>query len=157
MTVAGIRSGAGPIHCKLDIKLVQRFFFNDRTPQIAPAKRRSYTFTHLSAFSITQGKSRVISIAQTTAWQLQRTDIRVNALCPGLIETGMTAPLFDQASERGTKDKVGQLNPLGRYGVPEGTPRLLYMKLNHQYPPFGCRDCKRCPVSGLRCVSFFRF
>lgn len=48
----------------------------------------------------------------------------------------MTAPLFDQASERGTKDKVGQLNPLGRYGVPEGTPHLLYMKLSHQYPPF---------------------
>jgi NAD(P)-dependent dehydrogenase (short-subunit alcohol dehydrogenase family) len=70
--------------------------------------------THYSA-----SKAAVISIAQTTSWQLQRTDIRVNALCPGLIETGMTAPLFDQASERGTKDKVGQLNPMGRYGVPE--------------------------------------
>jgi NAD(P)-dependent dehydrogenase (short-subunit alcohol dehydrogenase family) len=62
----------------------------------------------------------VISIAQTAAWQLQRTDIRVNALCPGLIETAMTAPVFDHARKRGTGDRVGQLNAMGRYGVPEG-------------------------------------
>ena len=65
--------------------------------------------------------SSVISIAQTAAWQLQRTDIRVNALCPGLVETAMTAPAFDQARQRGNADKIGQINPLGRYGVPEGT------------------------------------
>jgi len=64
-------------------------------------------------------KAAVISIAQTAAWQLQRTDIRVNALCPGLIETGMTSPVFDQARERGTGDKIGQLNPMGRHGVAE--------------------------------------
>jgi NAD(P)-dependent dehydrogenase (short-subunit alcohol dehydrogenase family) len=68
--------------------------------------------------------SSVISIAQTAAWQLQRTDIRVNALCPGLIETAMTAPVFDQARQRGNADKIGQINPLGRYGVPEGTSVL---------------------------------
>lgn len=74
--------------------------------------------------------SSVNSIAQTAAWQLQRTDIRVNALCPGLIETGMTAPVFDRARQRGTADKVGQLNPMGRYGVAEGTSLLypLYSK-----------------------------
>jgi len=31
----------------------------------------------------------------------------------------MTAPIFDQARKRGTHDKVGQLNPIGRYGVAE--------------------------------------
>jgi len=64
-------------------------------------------------------KAAVNSIAQTAAWQLQRTDIRVNALCPGLIETGMTSPVFDRARQRGTANKVGQLNPMGRYGVAE--------------------------------------
>ncbi|KAI0254015.1 sex determination protein tasselseed-2 [Lactifluus subvellereus] len=64
-------------------------------------------------------KAAANSIAQTAAWQLQRTDIRVNALCPGLIETGMTAPVFDYARQRGTADKIGQLNPMGRYGVAE--------------------------------------
>jgi NAD(P)-dependent dehydrogenase (short-subunit alcohol dehydrogenase family) len=64
--------------------------------------------------------SSVNSIAQTAAWQLQLTNIRVNALCPGLIETGMTAPVFDNARQRGTANKLGQLNPLGRHGVAEG-------------------------------------
>jgi len=64
-------------------------------------------------------KAAVISIAQTAAWQLQRTDVRVNALCPGLIETSMTAPVFDDARQRGTANWLGQLNPLGRYGVSE--------------------------------------
>ena len=76
----------------------------------------------------------VNSIAQTAAWQLQRTDVRVNALCPGLIETGMTAPVLEHARQRGTADKVGQLNPLGRYGVAEGAeslPTLLYLTLGH--------------------------
>ncbi|KAI0297143.1 sex determination protein tasselseed-2 [Russula brevipes] len=64
-------------------------------------------------------KAAVNSLAQTGAWHLQRTDIRVNALCPGLIETGITGPIFDDARLRGTDDKIGQLNPLGRYGVSE--------------------------------------
>jgi len=64
-------------------------------------------------------KAAVNSIAQTAAWQLQRTDIRVNALCPGLIETGMTARVFEGARKRGNADKIGQMNPTGRYGVRE--------------------------------------
>ncbi|ETS63341.1 hypothetical protein PaG_01622 [Moesziomyces aphidis] len=62
-------------------------------------------------------KAAVISLAQTTAWQLQRTNIRCNAVCPGLIETGMTLPTFEMARERGTAGKIGQLNPTARYGV----------------------------------------
>ena len=45
--------------------------------------------------------------------------MRVNAICPGLIETGMTKPIFDGARERGTAGKIGQLNPLQRAGAPE--------------------------------------
>jgi NAD(P)-dependent dehydrogenase (short-subunit alcohol dehydrogenase family) len=59
-------------------------------------------------------------MAKTCAYQLQKTDIRVNSICPGLIETGMTGMMFDYARQRGTTNKVGQLNPLGRYGVAEG-------------------------------------
>jgi NAD(P)-dependent dehydrogenase (short-subunit alcohol dehydrogenase family) len=64
-------------------------------------------------------KAGVINMVQTTAQQLSGTGVRVNAICPGLIETGMTQPIFDRARERGTIDKVGQLNPLQRGGVPE--------------------------------------
>ena len=55
---------------------------------------------------------------QTSAQQLAGTGVRVNAICPGLIETGMTAPMFDRAREKGTEAKLGQLNPLRRAGQP---------------------------------------
>lgn len=68
-------------------------------------------------------KSAVISMAATGAWQLSKTNIRVNAVCPGLIETGMTAPVFEMARERGRAGAIGQLNPTGRYGVAEEVSR----------------------------------
>ncbi|MEL6386912.1 MAG: SDR family oxidoreductase [Pseudomonadota bacterium] len=64
-------------------------------------------------------KAGVISLAQTIAYQLYGTGVRINAICPGLIETGMTKPIFDIARERGSEGKLGQLNPLKRYGIPE--------------------------------------
>lgn len=80
-SVAGIRSGAGPV------------------PYSA-------------------SKAGVMNLAATAANELYGTGIRVNAICPGLIETGMTKPIFDQSRARGTEGKIGQLNPLNRYGVP---------------------------------------
>jgi len=64
-------------------------------------------------------KAAVNSLAQTSVSQLPGTNIRVNSICPGLIETGMTAPMFEAARARGNVGKVGQLNPLRRNGLPE--------------------------------------
>jgi NAD(P)-dependent dehydrogenase (short-subunit alcohol dehydrogenase family) len=64
-------------------------------------------------------KAGVISLAQTAANSLLGTGVRVNAICPGLIETGMTRELFDAARARGTAAKIGQLNPQQRAGAPE--------------------------------------
>lgn len=69
-------------------------------------------------------KAGVISLVQTTANSLFGTGVRVNAVCPGLIETGMTKPIFDGARQRGTEDKIGQLNPTARYGLPEEIARV---------------------------------
>jgi NAD(P)-dependent dehydrogenase (short-subunit alcohol dehydrogenase family) len=63
-------------------------------------------------------KAGVISLVQTTAYSLSGTGVRINAVCPGLIETGMTKPIFDNAKQRGTEGKIGQLNPLKRAGQP---------------------------------------
>jgi NAD(P)-dependent dehydrogenase (short-subunit alcohol dehydrogenase family) len=63
-------------------------------------------------------KAGVISLVQTAANALTGTGVRVNAICPGLIETGMTRPLFERAREHGTEGKIGQLNPLQRPGAP---------------------------------------
>ena len=63
-------------------------------------------------------KAGVISLVQTAANSFYGTGVRVNAICPGLIETGMTKPIFDFAKERGTAGNIGQLNPMNRYGEP---------------------------------------
>lgn len=76
------------------------------------------------AVDYSASKAAVINLAQTGAWQLSRTNIRVNAVCPGLIETGMTMPTFEMAREKGTAGKIGQLNPTMRYGVSEEVSAL---------------------------------
>ncbi|HEY1425539.1 MAG TPA: SDR family NAD(P)-dependent oxidoreductase [Caulobacteraceae bacterium] len=64
-------------------------------------------------------KAGVINLVQTCANELYGTGVRVNAICPGLIETGMTRMVYQRARERGTEDRIGQLNPLKRGGEPE--------------------------------------
>ncbi|CAN5204016.1 SDR family oxidoreductase [soil metagenome] len=63
-------------------------------------------------------KAGVINLVQTACQELTGTGVRVNAICPGLIETGMTKPIFERARARGTEGKIGQLNPLQRNGEP---------------------------------------
>ncbi len=64
-------------------------------------------------------KAGIISLVQTAANSFFGSGVRVNAICPGLIETGMTKPIFDYAKARGSAGNLGQLNPLGRYGEPQ--------------------------------------
>jgi len=69
-------------------------------------------------------KAAVVSMVQTAAFQLAGTNVRVNALCPGLIETGMTKDVFEYARARGTTHKIGQLNPLKRAGHADEIARV---------------------------------
>ncbi|MFG6281209.1 SDR family NAD(P)-dependent oxidoreductase [Sphingomonas sp. S6] len=64
-------------------------------------------------------KAGVINLAAVAAQQLSGSNVRVNAICPGLTETGMTKPTFDYAREAGKMDRVGRLNPLRRGAQPE--------------------------------------
>ena len=64
-------------------------------------------------------KAGVISLVEVAATQLCGANIRVNAICPGLIETGMTQPLFDNARAVGKEDMIGHLNPMKRGGIPD--------------------------------------
>jgi len=63
-------------------------------------------------------KAGVISLVQTAAQQLSGTGVRVNAICPGLVETGMTKPMYELARDRGQEQRIGELNPLRRGGEP---------------------------------------
>ena len=59
-------------------------------------------------------KAGVINLVMVAAQQLSETNVRVNAICPGLTETGMTKPVFDIAKERNVTERIGRLNPLRR-------------------------------------------
>ena len=63
-------------------------------------------------------KAGVINLVQTAAQQLSGSGIRVNAICPGLIETRMTQPIYAMARERGQEKRIGELNPAQRGGEP---------------------------------------
>jgi len=63
-------------------------------------------------------KAGVISLVKTAAQQLSGSNVRVNAICPGLIETGMTEFVYERARAKGQEERLGHLNPLKRGGHP---------------------------------------
>ena len=69
--------------------------------------------------SYSASKAGVINLVQTAAQQLAGTGVRVNAICPGLIETGMTKRAYDYARANDKLGRIGQVNPLRRGGQPE--------------------------------------
>lgn len=83
-----------------------------------------------SAYSAS--KAGVVSLIQTCANQLTGSGIRVNAVCPGLTETGMTRPMFEMARERGSEGRIGQLNPTQRAGQPVEIARMVVFLLSDE-------------------------
>ena len=63
-------------------------------------------------------KAGVVNLVKVAATQLAGANIRVNAICPGLIETGMTTFIYDRARSKGQEEQLGRLNPLKRGGKP---------------------------------------
>lgn len=64
-------------------------------------------------------KAGLINLTQTTACDLGGHNIRVNAVCPGLVETGMTKRVFEYARSNDKEHKLGSRCELRRYGRPE--------------------------------------
>ena len=112
----------------LEVNLIGVFLAIKHAARVMTPKRKGSIICTASVAGLRSGagpspysasKAGVISLVQTGANFLQGTGIRLNAICPGLIETGMTKPLFDYARARGSEDRIGQLNPLKRHGAPE--------------------------------------
>ncbi len=132
---AGVSGGAVPFFETtveqwtqvLNVNLIGTFLTVKYAAQIMVKKKSGSIICTASVAGLRSGaggvpysasKAGVISLVQTAANQLYGTGVRVNAICPGLIETGMTRPIFENARARGTDQKIGQLNPLRRAGAP---------------------------------------
>ena len=63
----------------------------------------------------TASKHGVIGLTRSLAVELARRGVNVSCVCPGPINTGMTAPIPEEAKATFARRRV----PLGRYGEPE--------------------------------------
>ena len=133
---AGISGGFAPLHEQtadywteiLRVNLIGPFLAVKYASEAMIPKGKGSIICTASVAGIRSGaggpaysasKAGVISLVKTACNELYGTGIRVNAIAPGLIETGMTRPIFEGARARGNEDRIGQLNPTTRYGHPE--------------------------------------
>jgi len=68
-----------------------------------------------AAYSAT--KHGVVGLTRSAALEYARHNIRINAVCPGVIETPMAAPLENNTS--GVRDRLLKKHPQGRFGQAE--------------------------------------
>jgi meso-butanediol dehydrogenase / (S,S)-butanediol dehydrogenase / diacetyl reductase len=71
-------------------------------------------------------KSGIISLTSSLALDHAPDNIRVNAVCPGAIETPMLATLIDEAADRqAAVQRMVDVHPLGRLGRPEEVASVI--------------------------------
>jgi NAD(P)-dependent dehydrogenase (short-subunit alcohol dehydrogenase family) len=70
-----------------------------------------------TAPAYTASKHGVIGLTQTAALELAKTGVRVNAVCPGVIQT----PMIDRAigDDPGKLAAFTAMEPIGRFGTPD--------------------------------------
>ncbi|MGL3823461.1 SDR family NAD(P)-dependent oxidoreductase [Sphingopyxis sp. R3-92] len=70
-------------------------------------------------------KAGVVNLVKTAALELSGSGIRINAICPGLVRTAMTQPVYALAKAMGHEDKIGLSAPSQRGGEPEDISAMV--------------------------------
>lgn len=71
-------------------------------------------------------KAGVVGLSRSAALDLARYGIRVNVVCPGIIQTAMWDAWLDEVEDRaGTTQQVLGYQPLGRIGKPEEVASVI--------------------------------
>jgi 3-oxoacyl-[acyl-carrier protein] reductase len=97
------------------------------------------TTAGMTAYTAT--KAGVVGLTKSFAVELGRHNVTVNCICPGPINTGMTAGIADESKEIYAKRRV----PLRRYGDPE---EVAQMTLNICLPASSFLNGAIIPVDG---------
>lgn len=72
-----------------------------------------------ATFAYSASKAALINLTKTYADHLGRYNIRVNAVCPGMIKTGLTRWMWKMAKDQDKEDQLGDCSKLERPGDPE--------------------------------------
>jgi NAD(P)-dependent dehydrogenase (short-subunit alcohol dehydrogenase family) len=107
------------ISCFLAIKYAGRHMTAQRYGSIILTSSAASLRANAGAISYSASKAAVNSVAQTAANAFTGTNVRVNAILPGLVETKLTRKVFEDARARGVEAKLGHVTPLKRPGRAE--------------------------------------
>jgi NAD(P)-dependent dehydrogenase (short-subunit alcohol dehydrogenase family) len=75
-------------------------------------------------------KSAILGVVKSSALELSKRRIRVNAILPGVVDTPMTQKLFSQL-EKENIDKILNMHPLG-IGKVEDVVEMIYFLISEQ-------------------------
>ncbi|MEM1158347.1 MAG: glucose 1-dehydrogenase [Verrucomicrobiota bacterium] len=81
-----------------------------------------------SAYSAS--KHGVLGLTKTAALEYAKTGVRINAVCPGAIETAMTDRIIER--EPSMKEMYVQLEPVGRMGQPAEVAQAILWLLSEE-------------------------
>lgn len=73
-------------------------------------------------------KAGLLGFTRTAALELAKSNITVNAVCPGFIETDMTEAIPDDMQE-----KITKTIPMGRFGQPEDIAQAVRFCIENEY------------------------
>lgn len=107
------------ISCFLAVKYAGPHMVAQRSGSIILTSSAASLRANAGAISYSASKAAVNSLAQCAANAFAGSNVRVNAILPGLVETQMTRQVFEQARAKGIEAKIGHMTPLKRAGQPE--------------------------------------
>ncbi len=79
-------------------------------------------FENFEADAYTASKGALVLLTKAWAIEYAKYKIRVNCVCPGIVETDMTRPYLRTESER---DMAASEHPIGRIGTPDDVAKAI--------------------------------
>jgi len=80
------------------------------------------SFANFEADAYTASKAAMVLLTKAWAIEYAKYKIRVNCVCPGMVETDMTKPYLITEAERSIANAE---HPIGRIGVPEDVAKAI--------------------------------
>ena len=104
-----------------DLELLMESFEASEWTEMVLSINGTRVFSNSGATAYACSKAAQVALVKMTALEFARYQVRVNAICPGTLETPMTAELLQDPERR---QRVMAQHPLGRLGTAEDIVNL---------------------------------